>query len=276
MATVAARERQFGLWLGALPFAALAILFLYPVGKLLLASVEGGSLAHYERALFDGLYIEVYGTTFRIALMVTVGAALLGYPIAHFIATASPGWAAMGLLCVMLPFWTSLLVRTYAWMVLLGRGGLVNKALVGLDLIERPIALLHNETGVLIGMIHVLLPYFVFPVYAVMRRVDPNLLAAAEGLGASWWRVFWHVYLPLTLPGVIAGATLVFILSLGFFITPALLGGGKVIMIAVLIEQQVHQLHWAFAATLSSILLLITVGVSLLFSRALGAGARWH
>jgi ABC-type spermidine/putrescine transport system permease subunit I len=156
----------------------------------------------------------------------------------------------------MLPFWTSILVRTYAWMILLGRNGVLNQMLAGVGLISEPVALLYNVPGVLIGMVHVLLPYMVFPIYSAMLRVDRDLLLAAEGLGASSLSVFWRVFLPLTLPGVIAGTALVFILSLGFYITPALLGGGRVIMIAVLIEQQVRQfLDWGFASALSIVLL---------------------
>jgi ABC-type spermidine/putrescine transport system permease subunit I len=141
-------------------------------------------------------------------------------------------------------------------MILLGRNGVLNQILLGLGLVSEPVALLYNVPGVLIGMVHVLLPYMVFPIYSAMLRVDRDLLLAAEGLGASSLSVFWRVFLPLTLPGVIAGTALVFILSLGFYITPALLGGGRVIMIAVLIEQQVRQfLEWGFASALSIILL---------------------
>ena len=229
----------------------LAVVFVYPLLDLMRLSFENGSLAHYEEVVSGGLFGTVFWNTVRIALIVTVACAVLGYPVAHFLATASRGWALFGLLCVVLPFWTSLLVRTYAWMILLGNNGIINKLLVGAGLVERPLPLLHNEFGVLVGMVHVLLPYFVFPVYAVMLRVDRNLLAAAEGLGAPLWQVLRRIYLPLTLPGIAAGGTLVFILSLGFFITPALLGGGKVMMIALLIEQQVGQmLNWGMAAAM--------------------------
>jgi ABC-type spermidine/putrescine transport system permease subunit I len=163
---------------------------------------------------------------------------------------------------VLLPLWTSVLVRTYAWMVLLGRNGVFNRWLIDIGLITDPLPLLNNFAGVLIGMVHVLLPYMVLPIYGAVRRLDPALVAAAQGLGASNWRIFWRVYLPLTLPGIFAGATIVFVLSLGFFITPALLGGGKVMMLAVLIEQQIHQtLNWPFAAALSAVLLALTLGV---------------
>jgi ABC-type spermidine/putrescine transport system permease subunit I len=167
-----------------------------------------------------------------------------------------------------LPLWTSVLVRTYAWMVLLGRNGVINRMLVDAGVITDPIPLLHNFAGVLIGMVHVLLPYMVLPIYGAVRKVDPAIPAAAAGLGASAPGIFWRVWLPLTLNGIFAGCVLVFVLSLGFFITPALLGGGRVIMIAVLIEQQVREaLNWPFAAALSAVLLAFTLVVYTIMQR---------
>jgi putative spermidine/putrescine transport system permease protein len=257
-----------------LPLLFLGILFLLPVVRLLLLSIEGGTLAHFDKAITGELYVSVFIETFRIAAIVTVFALFLAYPVAYFLATASPRWALISLVFLLLPFWTSILVRTYAWMILLGRNGVLNQALVGLGLVEKPVALMYNSTGVIIGMIHVLLPYMVFPVYSAMLRVDRDLLLAAEGLGASSWNVFRRVFLPLTLPGVIAGTALVFILSLGFYITPALLGGGRVVMIAVLIEQQVRQfLEWGFASALSILLLAAALLVYYGLNRIGGARA---
>ena len=174
---------------------------------------------------------------------------------------------------MLLPLWTSVLVRTYAWMVLLGRNGVFNRWLIEAGVISDPLPLLHNFNGVLIGMVHVLLPYMVLPIYGAVRRLDPALVAAAEGLGASNWRIFWRIYLPLTLPGIFAGAVIVFVLSLGFYITPALLGGGKVMMVAVMIEQEVRQtLNWPFAAALSAVLLALTLGVYTVAQRLHPAG----
>ena len=172
--------------------------------------------------------------------MIVTLSLLLGYPIAYFLSSAPPRWATVGLVFLILPFWTSVLIRTYAWsVILLGRNGVVNRAAV-LGVVDEPLRLLNNEVGVLIGMVHVLLPYMVFPLYAVMKR-RRDLLLAPKG-SAPRAGTFWRVYLPLTVPGILAGTTLVFVLSLGFFITPAVLGGGKVMMIAVLIEQQVREL----------------------------------
>lgn len=258
---------------GLLPLLFLGLLFLLPVLRLLLLSVEGGTLQHFHKAVTGELYVTVFLETFRIAAIVTVISLLLAYPVAYVLSTASPRWVLVGLVFLMLPFWTSILVRTYAWMILLGRNGVINQALLAVGLTDKPVALIYNTTGVIIGMVHVLLPYMVFPIYSAMLRVDRDLLRAAEGLGASGWSVFRRVFLPLTLPGVVAGTALVFILSLGFYITPALLGGGKVVMIAVLIEQQVRQfLEWGFAAALSILLLVSAVLVYLGLSR-LGRGA---
>lgn len=238
------------------------LFFAVPVGRLLGLSVESGSLETYRRALTGPAYVDVFILTFWIAALVTALSLLLGYPVAYLLATTTRTWRAIGFLLVLLPLWTSILVRTYAWMVLLGRNGLVNKALIGAGLIDRPIGFLYTTNGVLIGMVHVLLPYMVLPLYAALSRLDPALLQAAEGLGAPAWRVLGRIVLPLTAGGIAAGCVLVFVLSLGFFITPALLGGGRVVMIGVMIQQQVAELlDWNFAAALSALLLILSLGI---------------
>jgi len=268
----AVRAESEPLLQAALPLLFLLTLFIYPVARFLLLSVEGGSLAQYEKALFDGLYIRVMVDTFRIALIVTVVTLILGYPIAYFLSSAPPRWATIGLVFLILPFWTSVLIRTYAWSVILGRNGVINRFLLSSEIVDEPLRLLNNEIGVLIGMVHVLLPYMVFPLYAVMRRQDRTLLLASQGLGASGPQTFWRIFLPLSVPGILAGTTLVFVLSIGFFITPAVLGGGKVVMIAVLIEQQVRGLsNWPFAAALSTVLLAAALSMYALLSVALRA-----
>ncbi|MCW5771323.1 MAG: ABC transporter permease [Rhodospirillaceae bacterium] len=274
----AARPSHAGpLALGVLPLAFLGLLFLYPLLRLLLTSVADGSFAPYERALGDSLYLGVLIDTVRLALIVAAICLVLAYPVAHFLATARQPWRGIGFACLLLPFWTSMLVRTYAWMIILGRNGLVNQALLAAGVVSEPVPLLYNETGVVIGMVHVLLPYAVFPLYAVMRRIDGDLVLAAEGLGASPWRVFTRVRLPLTLPGAFAGAVLVFVIALGFFITPALLGGGRVMTLGLLIEQQVRQfLDWPFAAALAALLVLAAVLVQGTLQRLLRGGAQWH
>jgi len=159
-----------------------------------------------------------------------------------------------------LPFFTSIIVRTYAWMVLLGRNGIVNQYLTAVGLTDKPLALLYNQGGVLIGMTYVLLPYMVLTVYSVMLGIDPGLIRAAHSLGASRLQAFRRVFLPLSLPGIAGGTLLVFILSLGFFITPALMGGPSDVMIAMLIEREVEiTLNWSFASALAVVLLALTL-----------------
>lgn len=246
----------------------LTVFFLFPVARFLAFSVEAGHLDWYAQALGKDLYLRVLWNTFEIAALVTVFCLLLGYPLGFFIATTTRLWATVGFIFVLLPLWTSVLVRTYAWMVLLGRNGVLNRMLIDAGVIAAPLPLLHNFTGVLIGMVHVLLPYMVLLIYGSVRRLDPAVVQAAQGLGASSWRIFWRIYVPLTMNGIFAGCVLVFVLSLGFFITPALLGGGRVIMIAVLIEQQVREtLNWSFAAALSAVLLAATLAVYALAQR---------
>src|SRR5216683_1702948 len=214
-----------GFWPALPALILLLVFFLFPVVRMLGFSVEAGTLDWYAKALGEGLYLQVFWNTFEIALLVTGFCLLLGYPLGFMIATTTPTWATLGFIFVLLPLWTSVLVRTYAWMVLLGRNGVFNRWLIDAGIISDPLPLLHNFTG--------------------------------------------------ALNGIFAGSVLVFVLSLGFFITPALLGGGRVIMIAVLIEQQVREtLNWPFAAALSAVLLAFTFAVYALaqrFTRAEGS-----
>ncbi|MEO3474963.1 ABC transporter permease [Roseomonas sp. CAU 1739] len=270
-----ARRRETALLLLAVPaLLLLGIVFAWPVLRLLAMSVEGGTLANFEKATLDDLYLYVLFDSVKIAAMVMAICLLLAYPVAFWLSRAGRWGIAIGMFALLLPFWTSVLVRTYAWLVLLGRNGVVNRWLRDAGLIEAPLPLLHNTAGVLIGMVHVLLPYMVFPIYASLLRIDPDLSRAAEGLGAPAWRTFLRVTFPLSLPGVSAGCALVFVLSLGFFITPALLGGGRVIMVSMMIEQQVREfLDWPFAAALSTVLLVATLAIYALIGR-ITRGAR--
>jgi putative spermidine/putrescine transport system permease protein len=196
---------------------------------------------------------------------------VLAYPLAYFLARLQPRVTNVLLVMIVLPFFTSTLVRTYAWMVLLGTQGLVNQALVGLRVPGAPVRLLYNRTGVLIGMSYILLPYMILTLYSVMRGIDRGLLQAAASVGAGPLRAFWRVFLPLSLPGVAAGSLLTFILGLGFFITPALMGGARDTMIAVIIEQQVEQLlDWHFASALSTVLLAVTAVAFVVYDRVVG------
>jgi len=240
----------------------LGAFFVYPLFGILLRSVykNGYTLESYRQVVRTAVYLTVIGKTFEMAALVTVSALLLGYPLAYVLATVRPRLARVLIVIVVLPFLTSIIVRTYAWMVLLGSNGVVNQYLVALGLTTAPIKLLYNRAGVVVGMTYVLLPFMVLTLASVMRGIDPALVRAAHSLGASRWGAFRRVFLPLSAPGIAGGTLLVFILSLGFFITPALMGGPSDVMIAMLIEREVEfTLNWSFASTLAVILLALTL-----------------
>jgi putative spermidine/putrescine transport system permease protein len=238
----------------------LCLLFVLPLARLFALSFDGGNLEWYEKALTGGLYTTILLRTFEIAAIVTVCCLVIGYPVAFLLATTTPMWRAIGFSFVLLPLWTSVLVRTYAWMVLLGRNGIINRMLIDSGLTQQPLPLLNSKMAVILGMVHVTLPFMILPTYSAVTRIDPDLPKAARGLGASTLRLALTIYLPLSLRGIVAGVTLVFVVSLGFYITPALLGGGKVLMFAMVIEQQVREfLAWNFASALSVILLAVTL-----------------
>jgi ABC-type spermidine/putrescine transport system permease subunit I len=214
---------------------------------------------NYE-LLFEAFYLTGLWTTFKVAFLVTAICALLGYPLSYYLSRLPAQFAAAALLLVLMPFWTSVLVRTYAWLVLLQRHGVVNDFLLTLGLIESPLPLVNNFAGTTIGMVHVLLPYFVLPLYANMRSIPDIYWHAASTCGATPGQAFLAVYLPLTLPGLFAGLTLVFTLSLGFYITPAILGGGKLMMWANYVEFALTAYpHWGAASAIGVALLLVTL-----------------
>jgi putative spermidine/putrescine transport system permease protein len=215
-------------------------------------------------------YIRVFWITLQIAVVVTLCTLLLGYPVAYALSSVSPSRANLLMILVLIPFWTSILVRSYAWMVLLGQEGIINEALIASGVLSQPMQMLNTRLAVYLGMIHILLPFMILPLYAVMRGIDRNLLRAAGNLGAPPSAVFRRIFLPLSLPGIAAGCLLVFILSLGFYITPALLGGQRDIMVSMLIQQQVSQLNWGFGAALALVLLVLALAIYLLFTRLLG------
>jgi ABC-type spermidine/putrescine transport system permease subunit I len=204
-----------------------------------------------------------------IALMVTALVLLIGYPLSYAFSRARGLAFSLIMVCIVLPYFTSVIVRTYAWMVILGRNGLINQLLLGSGLISEPLELLYNRTGVVIGMTYVLLPYMVLTLFAAMKAVDHRLLQAAEGMGAKPLTVFAKVFLPLTLHGITAGSLIVYILALGFFITPALMGGPGDVMMAMLIEREIELSHnWPVAALMTIVLLVITLALYALYSRS--------
>ena len=219
------------------------------------------------------IYVALFGRTLAVSLGVTLLCLALGYPIAYCIAQAPPRRAKWLLLLVLVPFWTSLLVRTTSWIVLLQSQGVINDALVQLGLLgdDDRLSMIYNMTGSVVAMTHVLLPFMVLPLYSVMRTVPPEHLRAATSLGASFPQAFRRVYWPQTLPGVGAGSLLVFILAIGYYITPALVGGRTGQLISNLIAYHMQQsLNWGLAAALGGILLLGVVGLYLLYDRLVG------
>jgi len=255
-----------------------AVLFLgawyaVPVGNVLLMSVGYPRLTgtHLLKFFREPVYLDVLQTTFVMSAVITAICVVLGYPAAYLVATVGPRARAWLLIAIMLPFTTSMLVRTYAWMALLGRDGIVNQTMLALGIWGTPARLMHNTTGVLVGMVHVMAPFMILSMYAVMRNIDLGLCRAAETLGARPAVSHLTVYLPLALPGVAAGSLLVFMLSLGFYITPALLGSTRDVWIAMLVEIQLNQvLDWNFAAAIATVLLVATVILYVVYVKLFG------
>lgn len=262
--TTAAVDRWGILLLPALAF--LLVTFVLPLSIVVVRSFTDpkAGVGDYREALTSPLYLHVLANTFIIAFAVTAATLVIGYLYAYLMTLAPRLWRTVLLVAVLLPFWTSLLIRSFAWILLLRDTGAVNSALQGIGLVEHPVPLIRNMTGVVIGMVQVMLPFAVLPLYASMRGIDRGLLHAAEGLGARPLLAFWRIFVPLTAPGLAAASLLVFIQSLGFYVTPALLGGPHSVMLSQLIVDQVSTtLRWGFASALA-VILLVTTGLFLL------------
>lgn len=217
------------------------------------------TLENYTRLVTDESYRYIFWDTFRLALGVTAVTALLGYPTAYVLAHLRGWTATVMLIFVLLPFWTSVVVRAYAWLIILQRKGVVNSALVHAGLIESPLPILNNFTGVMIGMSHVLLPFMVLPLIASMKAIDPNLAKASLSLGASPARTFWRVFFPLSMPGFVAGALLVFVQALGYYIMPQVLGGGRIQTVAMKIKTNIDvYFDWGASSALAVTLIVAT------------------
>lgn len=253
------RLRLGPLWLAAPGIAFLVIFFLIPVLRLMGLSAQDDasgalSVEHYARLLGTDVYLHVLLITFKIASLTAFWSVVLGYPLAYWLARLPENQRGRMILLVMVPFWTSYLVKTFAWMILLGHTGLFNRAVLGFGLSDEPLPLLHNEFGVMVGMVHAMLPLAVLTMLPVMIGIDRRLTQAAATLGATSGHALWLIYFPLSLPGVAAAGLLTFISSLGFFIVPALLGGRRETMLAQIIIAQVQEmLNWAFAGALAAL-----------------------
>jgi len=276
-------RQQAGWWALILPaFLLMSSFYIAPIVQVLAISFtepEPG-LGNYERLFTSESVQRVIVTTLRICVITTALALVLGYVLSYRIALASERARRWWILAVLVPLWISVLVRAFAWVTLLRRQGLVNQTLLEAGVIAEPLALVWNEFGIIVGMVHYMVPYAVLPMLASMREIDPRLLAAARGLGGSRLTVFRRVFLPLSLPGLVAAGVLVFIFSLGFYITPAILGGGRTLMVAEWIGLQILDLiRWGLG-TMMATMLVVTILVTLaVFSkvvdmrRLFGSGA---
>lgn len=260
---------------GLLPALILIMLFfIVPVLALLLRSVtepEPG-LQNYAALLGDGTYARVFFNTFLVAALVTIVTVLVAFPVAWMLAIMPSGLASIIFGIIILSMWTNLLTRTYAWMVLLQRTGVINRTLMTIGVIDQPLPLINNLTGVTIGMVYIMLPFMILPLVGTLRAIDPMTLRAASLCGASPFQAFHRILVPLSLPGVAAGGLMVFVMSLGYFVTPALLGGTSNMMLAEMIAQMVQSLlNWGLGSAAAFILLVVTMVLYALQLRLVGA-----
>ena len=268
------REQWILLGLATPAMLVIVAIILIPVGWLFYLSFVGSdgsfSLENYHRMIEYKSYARVFMVTFQVSILTTLICILIGYPLAYFLAQLPQRMAALFMLAVLLPFWTSLLVRTYAWLVLLQKRGILNDFAISIGLWETPVKLVHNMTGTLIGMAHIMLPFLVLPLYGAMKRIDRDIMHASANLGATPAQAFRHVFFPLSLPGMVAGSLIVFILCLGFYVTPAVLGGGKIVMVSTQITSILEQQYnWGAASALGVVLLVATLLVLYLAARFL-------
>jgi putative spermidine/putrescine transport system permease protein/spermidine/putrescine transport system permease protein len=264
LARDATRERLTLFGLGVPALLLIVVTMVAPVAWLFSLSFIGDdgrfTLEFYRRMIEQPSYGRTFLMTFQVSFLTTAICILMGYPLAYVLSQLPTRAANLCLIAVLLPFWTSLLVRTYAWLVLLQRTGLINTWGIKLGLWVEPLPLVHNLTGTLIGMVHIMLPFLVLPVLGAMRAIDRDYLKAAANLGAGPVRAFWAVFFPLSLPGLAAGSLIVFILCLGFYVTPAVLGGGKVTMVSNRIANDIELFfNWGAASALGVVLLVVTL-----------------
>ena len=251
-------------------FALMLFAFVYPMISVLSMSVlePEPTLVHYERALTDPVFVGILLRTLVIGLTVTVVTLAMAFPVALLMARSTGPKAVLITACIVLPLWSSVLVRTTAWAVLLQRNGLINQTLQFLDITDQPLRLLYTRTAVVLAMTHVLLPFMVLPIYGSLKSIPLNFDRAAEIMGASPFRRLLEITIPLAMPGVLSGFLMVFLMSLGYYITPALLGSPQEMMVSTLISQQITVLlDWPFGAALVGVLTVFVLAVALLFGK---------
>lgn len=274
------KKRNTAWMLLIIPALFLIVFMFIPLIQILKLSITdtGGSftLDSYIKFFKSSVYLKVIFLTFKVSIVVTLLCLILGYPVAYAMTKCSKRVSSLIMIAVMIPFWTSLLVRTYAWMIILQTNGVINNLLMKLGLIHTPLQLLHNTTGVYIGMTHILLPYMILSLFPVLSGIDRSYLSAAQNLGANKFFAFVKVYLPLSIQGIAAGSILVFVMGIGYFITPSLLGGSNDAMISQLIQVQVSKLlNWQFSSAVSIILLFISIIVLYVSKKLMKVDKLW-
>ncbi|WP_255298471.1 ABC transporter permease [Brevibacillus dissolubilis] len=259
----------------------LTLFFLFPLMIIVLLSffqrglygdiIYEWTLANYAR-FFEPLYLHIFFDTIIISVLTTCCCLILGYPLSYMISRMSSSWQNIWLLLVMIPFWINFLVRSYAWVIILRSQGLLNTLLLQLGLIDQPLSLLYNPTAVLIGLVYTLLPFMVLPIYVSLEQLDRRKLEAAYDLGATPSRAFWHITVPLTLPGIVTGSILVFVGTIGMFVVPEIMGGAKSSMLGNVIQNQfLSARDWPFGSTLSIMVILFSLILIYLYNRAVQA-----
>jgi putative spermidine/putrescine transport system permease protein len=272
---VSSRSQPTG-FSAVLPALGLVMLFfVLPVLALLMRSIlePTPGIENYAEFFGSTTYLKVLSNTFVVAAVVTVVSLVIGFPVAWFLAIAPRRWSSLLFAIIILSMWTNLLARTYAWMVLLQSTGVINRALMSLGIISEPLSLINNLIGVTVGMTYIMLPFMVMPLHATIRTIEPSTFQAASLCGASKWQCLTRVLLPLVAPGIAAGGLMVFVMSLGYFVTPALLGGTSNMMLAELIAQLVQSLlNWGLAGTAALALLVVTLAIYAVQIRFFGFG----
>lgn len=274
MIFIARARRGSGLGMAIPAILLLLAFFVVPVAMLLARSVTEPEigLQNYAALLGSATYGRIFFNTFFVAGLVTLVTGLIAFPISWALAIMPPRWAAALFAIILLSMWTNLLARTYAWMVLLQQTGLVNRMLMGIGVIDRPVQLTNNLVGVTIGMVYIMLPFMILPIYGVIRKIDPAILQAAALCGATRMQALTRVLLPLAAPGIASGGLMVFVMSLGYYVTPALLGGSANMMLPEFIVQQVQSLlNWGMGAAAAFVLLVVTLALYALQLRLLDA-----
>jgi putative spermidine/putrescine transport system permease protein len=273
-------SRRAGLLLLAPAVLLIAALLGAPLAWLVRFSIHAGqsgvtpsgalTLGHYAKALGDGFYLGVFGRTLSMALLITLVSAVVSYPLAHGMWQAPRRWRAALTILALSPLLVSIVVSSYGWMVILGDRGVVNQALLALGLASAPVRLMYTDLAIVIGLVHIVMPFMTLSILAALEKIDPLLAEAAATLGASRLAVLWHVTLPLALPGIGAGTTIVFSLAISAYVTPAVLGPSGSNFITTLIYHQFTQLmNWPFGAALAALLLCLSLGVVFGYMRLL-------